>query len=85
MSDPINSEQNLNTSVTPIEDAVAETGRNRISNLKILKTTWQYMRPYTSRIALASVALILTAGLSLGLVQIIRVIVDSGFVAGSHT
>ena len=85
MSDPINSEQNLNTSVTPIEDAVAETGRHRISNLKILKTTWQYMRPYTSRIALASVALILTAGLSLGLVQIIRVIVDSGFVAGSNT
>jgi ATP-binding cassette subfamily B protein len=42
------------------------------------------MRPYASRIALASIALIFTAGLSLALVQIIRIIVDSGFVAGSN-
>ena len=81
MSDPTSSTQKLNSPIGPAE----VPSHKHISNRKILKTTWRFMRPYSSRILLASIALILTAGLSLGLVQIIRVIVDSGFVAGSNT
>tara|TARA_Y100000385_G_scaffold108211_1_gene112396 strand:+ start:3553 stop:5367 length:1815 start_codon:yes stop_codon:yes gene_type:complete len=81
MSDPTSSTHKLNSPIDPAE----VPSHKHISNRKILKTTWRFMRPYSSRILLASIALILTAGLSLGLVQIIRVIVDSGFVAGSNT
>lgn len=85
MSHPTNSAHKLKTSIDLAKDADAVPVNEHISNRKILKTTWEFMRPYASRMVLASVALILTAGLSLGLVQIIRVIVDSGFVAGSNT
>lgn len=71
-------------SAMPTGENVIEPINKKISNRKIFRTTWQFMRPYASRIALASIALIFTAGLSLALVQIIRIIVDSGFVAGSN-
>ena len=44
-----------------------------------------FLLPYKKQIAIALVALIVTAGLTLGLVQYVRIIVDSGFVAGSTT
>lgn len=43
----------------------------------------QFVRPYTRQITLALVALVFTAAITLGLVQYVRIIVDSGFVAGS--
>jgi ATP-binding cassette subfamily B protein len=42
-----------------------------------------FLLPYKKQIAIALVALIVTSGLTLGLVQYVRIIVDSGFVAGS--
>ena len=42
-----------------------------------------FLLPYKKQIAIALVALIFTSGLTLGLVQYVRIIVDSGFVAGS--
>ncbi|MFT4861878.1 MAG: ATP-binding cassette subfamily B protein [Pseudohongiellaceae bacterium] len=42
-----------------------------------------FLKPYTRQIIWASVALVFTAGLSLGLVQYVRIIVDQGFVASS--
>ena len=44
-----------------------------------------FLFPYKKQIAIALVALVVTAGLTLGLVQYVRIIVDSGFVAGSTT
>ena len=43
----------------------------------------RFVRPYTRQIMLAMTALVFTAAITLGLVQYVRVIVDSGFVAGS--
>ncbi|WP_339858381.1 ABC transporter transmembrane domain-containing protein [Pseudohongiella acticola] len=43
----------------------------------------RFVLPYKKQILLAAVALLFTAGLTLGLVQYVRIIVDSGFVAGS--
>ena len=42
-----------------------------------------FLWPYKKQIAIASVALIITAGITLGLVQYVRIIVDNGFVEGS--
>ncbi|MDA9612042.1 ABC transporter transmembrane domain-containing protein [OM182 bacterium] len=84
MSNRTRSAHEQDPSAMPTGENVIEPINKKISNRKIFRTTWQFMRPYASRIALASIALIFTAGLSLALVQIIRIIVDSGFVAGSN-
>lgn len=42
-----------------------------------------FIRPYTRQLIAATLALIFTAGITLGLVQYARIIVDAGFVAGS--
>lgn len=43
----------------------------------------RFVIPYKKQILLATTALLFTAGITLGLVQYVRIIVDSGFVAGS--
>ena len=43
----------------------------------------KFLRPYLKQISWAAIALVFTAGLSLGLVQYVRIIVDEGFVASS--
>ena len=51
----------------------------------LLRKAIVFLLPYKKQIAIALFALIVTAGLTLGLVQYVRIIVDSGFVAGSTT
>lgn len=53
------------------------------SSTSLLLKSAAFLRPYKKQIAIASVALVFTSALSLGLVQYVRIIVDSGFVAGS--
>jgi len=48
----------------------------------ILRKSLAFLAPYKTQILIASVALVFTAGITLGLVQYVRVIVDEGFVAG---
>ena len=48
-----------------------------------LSRAFQYLKPYKKQISWAAIALVFTAGLSLGLVQYVRIIVDQGFVASS--
>lgn len=48
-----------------------------------LRKAFGFLRPYRLQMAFATIALIFTAGISLLLVQFVRIIVDSGFVAGS--
>ncbi|PCH58637.1 MAG: ABC transporter ATP-binding protein [SAR86 cluster bacterium] len=43
----------------------------------------KFIKPYKTQIVIASTALVITAGISLGLVQYVRIIVDSGFVDSS--
>lgn len=45
----------------------------------------RFLKPYKKQIVWASIALVLTAGLNLALVQYVRIIVDQGFVASSTT
>ncbi len=45
----------------------------------------RFLFPYKRQILLGSIALIVTAGLNLALVQYVRIIVDQGFVAASTT
>ena len=49
----------------------------------LLRQAATFILPYKKQMAIALVALIATAGLSLGLIQYVRIIVDNGFVAGS--
>ena len=51
----------------------------------LLSKALGFLLPYKKQIAIALIALIVTSGLTLGLVQYVRIIVDSGFVAGSTT
>lgn len=51
----------------------------------LLTAASRFLLPYKKQIILASIALILTAGLNLALVQYVRIIVDQGFVAASTT
>lgn len=50
-----------------------------------LSRALHFLKPYGKQITWAIVALVFTAGLSLGLVQYVRIIVDQGFVASSTT
>jgi len=49
----------------------------------MLRWLWQFVRPYKLRLAIAIVALVMTAGLTLGLGQGVRLMVDNGFAAHS--
>ena len=53
------------------------------SSTSLLLKSAVFLKPYKTQIAIAAVALVFTAGLTLGLVQYVRIIVDSGFVEGS--
>lgn len=53
------------------------------SSTSLLLKSAFFLKPYKKQIAIAAVALIFTAGLTLGIVQYVRIIVDSGFVEGS--
>ena len=48
-----------------------------------LSPALRFLKPYSKQICWASIALVFTAGLSLALVQYVRIIVDQGFVASS--
>lgn len=49
----------------------------------MLRWLWQFVRPYKLRLTIAIVALVMTAGLTLGLGQGVRLMVDNGFAAQS--
>lgn len=55
----------------------------RRSSSRLLASTSVFLKPYLTQIIIASVALVFTAALTLGLVQYVRLIVDRGFVEGS--
>lgn len=55
----------------------------RTSTTRDLLRALRFLTPYKTQICWAGIALVFTAGLSLGLVQYVRVIVDQGFVASS--
>ena len=55
---------------------------NRFSS-SVLLGALRFLVPYKKQIVWASIALVFTAGLSLALVQFVRIIVDQGFVASS--
>lgn len=57
----------------------------QISTPNLLRKASVFLLPYRKQILIASTALVVTAALSLGLVQYVRIIVDNGFVAGSTT
>jgi ATP-binding cassette subfamily B protein len=49
----------------------------------LLRKAAVFLAPYKKQMALALLALVVTSGLTLGLVQYVRIIVDTGFAAGS--
>jgi ATP-binding cassette, subfamily B, bacterial len=53
------------------------------SSTSLLLKSASFLKSYKKQIAISAVALVFTAGLTLGLVQYVRIIVDSGFVEGS--
>ena len=55
----------------------------RRSSTRLLASTSVFLKPYLTQIVLASVALVFTAALTLGLIQFVRLIVDRGFASGS--
>ncbi len=55
----------------------------RRSSSRLLASTAVFLKPYLTQITVASIALIFTSALTLGLVQYVRLIVDKGFVEGS--
>ncbi|MDF3820929.1 ABC transporter transmembrane domain-containing protein [Leptospira sp. 96542] len=57
--------------------------RPKSKNLKVLTKTFYYLKPYRLQLALSSLALIFTAGVTLGLGQGLRHLVDAGFSARS--
>lgn len=59
--------------------------RPKSKNLKVLKKTFSYLKPYKSKLILASFALLFTAGITLGLGQGLKHLVDAGFSAKSKT
>ncbi len=65
------------------DDTVAAPAAPGPSAFSSLRKAFVFMRPYRRQMALATLALIFTAAVTLALVQFVRVIVDVGFVAGS--
>ena len=64
------------------ESTKPSTAKRRSSS-RLLASTSVFLKPYLTQIVIASVALVFTAALTLGLVQYVRLIVDRGFVEGS--
>lgn len=57
--------------------------RPKSKNLRVLSKTFSYLRPYRIQMILSSFALLFTAGVTLGLGQGLRHLVDAGFSAKS--
>lgn len=57
--------------------------RPKSKNLRVLSKTFSYLKPYRFQMALSSFALLFTAGVTLGLGQGLRHLVDAGFSARS--
>jgi len=64
-------------------ESTKPSAARRRSSSRLLASTSVFLKPYLTQIAIASVALVFTAALTLGLVQYVRLIVDRGFVEGS--
>ena len=64
-------------------ESTKPSAAKRRSSSRLLASTSVFLKPYLTQIAIASVALVFTAALTLGLVQYVRLIVDRGFVEGS--
>ena len=64
-------------------DSLKPAAAKRRSSSRLLASTSVFLKPYLTQITIASVALVFTAALTLGLVQYVRLIVDRGFVEGS--
>jgi len=58
---------------------------HEVSLPRHLARAWGFVRPYRRQLIHALTALLFTAGLTLMLVQYVRIIVDQGFAAGSPT
>ncbi|TGM64043.1 ATP-binding cassette domain-containing protein [Leptospira meyeri] len=57
--------------------------RPKSKNLRVLSKTFSYLKPYRLQMALSSFALLFTAGVTLGLGQGLRHLIDAGFTARS--
>ncbi|PJZ46903.1 ABC transporter transmembrane domain-containing protein [Leptospira brenneri] len=57
--------------------------RPKSKNLRVLSKTFSYLKPYRFQMAVSSLALLFTAGVTLGLGQGLRHLVDAGFSARS--
>ncbi|TGK50335.1 ATP-binding cassette domain-containing protein [Leptospira kanakyensis] len=57
--------------------------RAKSKNLRVLSKTFSYLKPYRLQMTLSSLALLFTAGVTLGLGQGLRHLVDAGFSARS--
>ena len=64
-------------------ESTKPSAAKRRSSSRLLASTSVFLKPYLTQIVIASVALVFTAALTLGLVQYVRLIVDRGFVEGS--
>lgn len=64
-------------------ESIELSAAKRRSSSRLLASTSVFLKPYLKQIIIASVALVFTAALTLGLVQYVRLIVDRGFVEGS--
>ena len=64
-------------------ESIEPSAAKRRSSSRLLASTSVFLKPYFKQIIIASVALVFTAALTLGLVQYVRLIVDRGFVEGS--
>lgn len=71
------SEPSSQSSTTPVANT------NSPSPWVTLKQVIPFIKPYSRQMAMATLALLFTAAITLGLVQYARIIVDAGFVAGS--
>ncbi|MCZ8341615.1 MAG: ABC transporter transmembrane domain-containing protein [Leptospira sp.] len=61
------------------------TDRPKSKNLKVLKKTFSYLKPYKTKLFVAGVALVVTAAITLGLGQGLRHLVDAGFSARNES
>ena len=64
-------------------ESIEPSAAKRRSSSRLFASTSVFLKPYLKQIIIASVALVFTAALTLGLVQYVRLIVDRGFVEGS--
>lgn len=53
------------------------------SALSVLRSLWQFIRPYKKTLVFAGMSLIVTAGITLSIGQGVRLLIDEGFVAQS--